>query len=196
MALQTGTWQGRAMQQIRPAVVHPGRRVLTRHALCHCGHELLEESGSAGPGEPGPFWYGQGSTPNSIVCCPRQNRRRAGALQDASRYARARECRASVVECGGPPPLLHRMHSGLPIKPCPCTWEGSGCDADFCARRGVRRAHILHESVSAESPSSRPRVSVSSVKPVVKPSARLVHTLPHNNYQINLDFRVVKGYCY
>src|SRR5579872_6995071 len=35
-------------------------------------------------------------------------------------------------------------------KPYPCSWEGSGGEADFCARRGVRREHIRHGSVSAE----------------------------------------------
>src|SRR5215472_2170000 len=35
-------------------------------------------------------------------------------------------------------------------KPELCSSEGSGCEEDFCARRGVRREHIRHGSVSAE----------------------------------------------
>ena len=46
-----------------------------------------------------------------------------------------------------------KSHSALVPQPLPCRWEGSGCEADFCARRGVRREHIRHirhGSVSAE----------------------------------------------
>ena len=41
-------------------------------------------------------------------------RQRTGALQNASRHSRVVRERASVLDCGGPPPLLmpHRHHSG------------------------------------------------------------------------------------
>ena len=51
----------------------------------------------------------------------RPKRQRAGALQDASRHPGIIGQRASVLECGGPPPLFHRAPNpqAVPNTLCP-----------------------------------------------------------------------------
>jgi len=49
--------------------------------------------------------------------CLLPKRRRAGALQDASRDSPAAQFRASVLECGGPPPLFPANIINLRIPP-------------------------------------------------------------------------------
>jgi hypothetical protein len=45
-------------------------------------------------------------------------------------------------------------------------WERSRCEADFCARRGVRRAHILYGSVSAEQRSFAQKDQATTTDPI------------------------------
>ena len=57
--------------------------------------------------------------------CPVPKRQRAGALHDASRHSGAIGIRASVLDCGGPPPLFPRRHRRIRVHPCPSVVKSS-----------------------------------------------------------------------
>ena len=38
--------------------------------------------------------------------------------------------------------MINMINKILNTEPAPCSWEGSDGEADFCASRGVSRAHI------------------------------------------------------
>jgi len=86
-------------------------------------------------------------------------RQRTGALQDASRGSFVTGQRASVLECGGPPPLFHRTpnphtNSTLPRSSTPnCHWPvlAHGHQLGLC--RGARPSRLLFPA--SRPPSSR-----------------------------------------